>query len=362
MKKRIGILLTAALLIAVFTGCGKGSTGERENAAADTFTVTVEPKLIPYISFTDAAVAMVLPDGMEDVTSDGAYYIGSTDTVTVELTRLDRICDMNIDALKTLAEDITGTEGEIVNLNGAEVVQIDTEDSVNYFILSPDGDDYRLRLNGDSEEIAAIGETICASDNIPLDSSVTDRPIAAHEIDYTVLVNSENPLPDGWEDTIDVVYTDNSEGNRSRIERETFKAYMGLRDKLIEENGIYIEIDTALRTVAEQEELIEYLRNEYGDDYVAEYVAVPGYSEHHTGLAMDIYFDRDKTEGYESDEDIWAQIHSRLADYGFILRYPVGGEDITGFSYEPWHIRYVGAEAAAEIAELGITMEEWAGR
>jgi len=267
-----------------------------------------------------------------------------------------------MDALRELAEEITGTEGEIVSLNGTEVVQIDTEDSVNYFILSPDGDDYCLMLNGDSEEIAAIVETICASDNIPLDSSVTDRPIAAREIDYTVLVNKENPLPDGWEDTIDVVYTENSEGNRPRIERETYKAYMGLRDKLIEEDGIYIEIDTALRTVTEQEELIEYLREQYGNEYVNEYAAVPGYSEHHTGLALDIYFDRDKTEGYDTDAEIWAQIHSRLADYGFILRYTVGNEDITGYSYEPWHIRYVGKEAAAEIAELGITMEEWASR
>jgi hypothetical protein len=72
MKKWIGTLLTAALLITVFTCCGKGSTGERENAAADTYTVTVEPKLIPYISFTDAAVAMVLPEGMEEVTAEGA--------------------------------------------------------------------------------------------------------------------------------------------------------------------------------------------------------------------------------------------------------------------------------------------------
>ena len=55
----------------------------------------------------------------------------------------------------------------------------------------------------------------------------------------------------------------------------------------------------------------------------------------------------------------FAKVHAHLAETGFILRYPQGAEDITGIAYEPWHLRYVGEKAAREIAERGITLEEY---
>ena len=88
----------------------------------------------------------------------------------------------------------------------------------------------------------------------------------------------------------------------------------------------------------------------------------PGYSEHQTGLAMDIEGETTKgtglTEAFgESPEGIWTAEH--CAEYGFIIRYPKGKTNITGYIYEPWHLRYVGKEAAAEITELGVTFEEY---
>ncbi|MBQ1805909.1 MAG: M15 family metallopeptidase, partial [Oscillospiraceae bacterium] len=88
----------------------------------------------------------------------------------------------------------------------------------------------------------------------------------------------------------------------------------------------------------------------YGTDYVKAYVAVPGYSEHHTGLAIDLYLE---------SPDVWAKIHAKLADCGFILRYPQGKEAVTGYAYEPWHIRYVGVETAREITARGLALEEY---
>ena len=110
----------------------------------------------------------------------------------------------------------------------------------------------------------------------------------------------------------------------------------------------------------------------YGADYAARTVAPPGTSEHHTGLALDLYFrlkDRDGsfTDVCDNEDlvkypEIWEKIHARLAGYGFILRYPEGREHITGYGYEPWHIRYVGsAEVAKKITERGITLEEYLG-
>lgn len=86
----------------------------------------------------------------------------------------------------------------------------------------------------------------------------------------------------------------------------------------------------------------------------------PGYSEHETGLAVDIValeyqiLDREQEN---TPENIW--LRENCSQYGFIVRYPKGSEDITQINYEPWHFRYVGYEAAEEIMGRGITLEEF---
>ena len=91
-------------------------------------------------------------------------------------------------------------------------------------------------------------------------------------------------------------------------------------------------------------------------------VAVPGYSEHATGLALDIcaadYVELDDSQA-DTDEAKW--LAENCTKYGFILRYPKDKTDITGIVYEPWHFRYVGKEAAEEITEKGLTLEEYLG-
>ena len=86
---------------------------------------------------------------------------------------------------------------------------------------------------------------------------------------------------------------------------------------------------------------------------------MPGASEHQIGLALDIVTDsyRELNEGFaETAAGKWLAENSYK--YGFILRYPLGKEYITGIEYEPWHFRYVGVEAATVITEQGITLEE----
>lgn len=91
-------------------------------------------------------------------------------------------------------------------------------------------------------------------------------------------------------------------------------------------------------------------------------VAYPGHSEHAMGLALDIVSESYQTldeEQENTDEAQWLKEH--CWEYGFILRYPAGTTEITGIVYEPWHYRYVGKEAAKEITEQGITLEEYLG-
>ena len=89
-------------------------------------------------------------------------------------------------------------------------------------------------------------------------------------------------------------------------------------------------------------------------------VTVPGASEHQVGLAVDIISDTYTSLdiGFEdTDAGKWLKEHS--CEYGFILRYPEGKEEITGIQYEPWHFRYVGVDAAMVITSQNITLEEF---
>ena len=98
-------------------------------------------------------------------------------------------------------------------------------------------------------------------------------------------------------------------------------------------------------------------------DETAKSVAVPGTSEHATGLALDItsaeFAELDERQA-ETAEAKWFAEH--CWEYGFILRYPVDKSAVTGIVYEPWHYRYVGKEAAREITEQGLTLEEYLGK
>ena len=196
---------------------------------------------------------------------------------------------------------------------------------------------------------------------------------AADGIDYLALVNKNHPLPEGWENALETVTITNSVGDEVEVEKKAYDAYLALKADLEEHDGIYLELDSARRSVAEQQEIMDEFIEKYGADYAAKTVAQPGYSEHHTGLALDLYFRTRNEDGtftdvyYNEDmekpeyEGIWEAIHAKLPAYGFILRYLEGEEHITGYRYEPWHLRYVdSAETAQEImSQPGLTLEEY---
>lgn len=92
-----------------------------------------------------------------------------------------------------------------------------------------------------------------------------------------------------------------------------------------------------------------------------ETLAIPGFSEHHTGLAIDVYSNNDNSFDNTNFENTFAYnwLINNSYKYGFILRYPKGKEHITNISFEPWHFRYVGKEASKVIYEENICLEEF---
>ena len=121
-----------------------------------------------------------------------------------------------------------------------------------------------------------------------------------------------------------------------------------------------------MANAAKEEDLNLYIKNAYqshqelNDTYINDTISTrPGYSEYQTGLAIDIVNDSeaDLSKFERTEEFRWLKNHAH--EYGFILRYPNGKEKITGFSYEPYHYRYVGVEAATKIKQLNITFDEY---
>ncbi len=205
------------------------------------------------------------------------------------------------------------------------------------------------------------------------DNVIFDIPERTAAIDYMALVNKVNALPEGWEEALETVSVTNSVNDTVVVEKKAYEAYLQLKDDLEKNDGIYLELDSAFRSIAEQEDIMTRFIAKYGADYAAKTVAQPGYSEHHTGLALDLYFKLKNEDGtftdvyYNEDMEkeeyrpVWDKIHSKLADYGFILRYLPDLEHVTGYRHELWHIRYVDSvEIAREImADPAMTMEEY---
>ena len=183
-------------------------------------------------------------------------------------------------------------------------------------------------------------------------------------LDLLLVVSAASPLPEGYVPILDIVV-----GEYEMDERCAAKCLQMIED--CREAGMGLPmICSAYRTQEYQEMLYndkvarvmqaEWISHDDALVKAAAVVAVPGTSEHQTGLAVDImdenypYLD----EGQENTEaQVWLMEHA--PDYGFILRYPPDASDITGIIYEPWHYRYVGEKFAKEIARRGLTLEEY---
>jgi D-alanyl-D-alanine carboxypeptidase len=177
-----------------------------------------------------------------------------------------------------------------------------------------------------------------------------------------VLVNNTHPMKEGYVPELAELTPGHS------IDRRIINAAKKMLADA-EKEGLHIEICSAYRSVKRQEQVFgESMRErvkdgmEYWDAYeeTSLNVAEPGTSEHALGLALDLisnqYSELDERQE-KTAEAKW--LAKNCHKYGFILRYPSEKTNITGIIYEPWHYRYVGEEYAAEIMELGITLEEY---
>ena len=181
-----------------------------------------------------------------------------------------------------------------------------------------------------------------------------------------LLVNKANPLPDDYE--VDLHWLSNGTCAVSSL------IYEPLSEMLTDgsSEGLQFVVASGYRDVETQQQLLDEdiaadMQNEgmsWQEAYDKETMETmpPGYSEHSTGLAVDIVaLDYQILDGgqEQTPENQWLQ--ENCSRYGFILRYPEGKEAVTDIHYESWHFRYVGVEAAQEIMSRGSTLEEYLG-
>lgn len=123
------------------------------------------------------------------------------------------------------------------------------------------------------------------------------------------------------------------------------------------EDNISLWIVSGFRSYQSQASIYDGYVNRDGVERADRYSARPGHSEHQTGLSFDLN-SLDQSFG-ETEEGRW--IKDNCHKYGFIIRYPEGKENVTGYMYEPWHVRYLGKSTAQKVYDSGLCLEEYLG-
>lgn len=185
-----------------------------------------------------------------------------------------------------------------------------------------------------------------------------------------VVANKQYPLPKSYK--INTAIADSV--TKLQLDTRIIDSYKQMI-QAAKNDGIDLKLISAFRTYQYQESLFnnkvnDYIKNGYSKDKAKElaamYVAPPGTSEHLTGLAVDLispdwYSKYNNLNSAFEETDQFKWLYNNCAKFGFCLRYPKDKVSITGYNYEPWHYRYVGVEAATEIMNRKICLEEYVG-
>lgn len=195
--------------------------------------------------------------------------------------------------------------------------------------------------------------------------STTALPKSSVDDWQLLLVNGKNPLKN---EKVDLEMLSNGYQVDKRIASD-FEDF----EKEALKNGVTFVIVSSYRSVSDQQTVFdnsvkEHLNNgssqKEAEKLTREYITVPGTSEHHTGLAIDVIDENWSKEGkgledsfYDTKAGKWIDQHA--ADYGFVIRYPADKVKITSINYEPWHLRYVGKENAHYMKDHNLVLEEY---
>lgn len=261
------------------------------------------------------------------------------------------ICPFSVNA--AVSGDVTG-DGILTAEDAREILRfsvgIDSLSAEMKLLADADGDG--VVSAGDARQVLRLAIGLCDNKlrSIP-GSKITGYtkngyPVETVNgltyIDGVLIANKTYSLPEGY--------------NPGGLLPECEEAF-AIMKKAAAEKGMSIYISSGFRSYSSQKSIYNRYVNRDGKALADTYSARPGHSEHQTGLAIDL---NTITQSFgRTKEGKWVAEHCH--EYGFIIRYPQGKSHITGYCYEPWHLRYVGVEAATKIAESGLCLEEYYG-
>ena len=181
-------------------------------------------------------------------------------------------------------------------------------------------------------------------------------------MNYLMIVNKKNGLGRGYNPNKLVKVKIKTGGDKKiYLEKKTYKQIKKLLKKMNKCFSTEIVIDSGYRPFLYQENLLNDLLKEKGEEAYKS-LALPGYSEHQSGLSVDVGFYKNGKYDAKFKVDDYIKEFKWLEEnaykYGFIIRYPKDKENITGYIYEPWHLRYIG-EKAEFLTKQNLTLEEY---
>lgn len=248
-----------------------------------------------------------------------------------------------------------------------------------------DSESPKIVLNGDDrivlyqgEEYEELGYQV--SDNYDTDlevkteNNIDKDKVGEYEIIYTVIDSSGNEskakriveikekkviVKQGVTYINGILIVNKNYSLPSNYGGENEEANKALKElqSAAKEEGYSLQLISGYRSYSTQHSIYNNYIKRWGQEYTDTVSAQPGHSEHQTGLAFDV--GQLNSKFGETKEGIW--LKNNCYKYGFIIRYLKGKENITGYSYEPWHIRYVGVDVATEIMQNNLTLEEYLG-
>ena len=209
---------------------------------------------------------------------------------------------------------------------------------------------YKEKENDDAE-------TTVLYVNMDFDKEDYVDPLVIDDFDDYVLVNKHRQLSSKYipDDLVKIKDEYVKTDGEIEIERNVARAFYDMAEAA-EEDGMELMVSSGYRSYEDQEEITNTYLELYGQKYVDNYVAKPGFSEHQTAMSLDVA-SKSVDTFVNSDEYVWMM--DNAYKYGFILRYPKSKEDITGYKCEAWHYRYVGKKIAKYIHDNNITYDEY---
>jgi len=350
-------IIASLLLCGALCGCSGGHDFETRPAAA-------------YINQTEQTTPVTLTEAStEGVTAEAntaeitTVTTKETTTQTTTAQTTDATTSVTTEKKKPVSSSATA-ETEVytntITLNGPNLVYTGESFDYTYEISHRNADRASVlwQLSGNAGTLTEDGKftaekagtvTLCVSDisNGLTDTLVVHVVDSPEDVDFVVEVNG---IP-----IANKTYPVPADYNPGLLS-ETYDAFLELKQAALLE-GLEINFMSGFRSYGEQAEVYKNWNEVYPDGEADRISSRPGHSEHQLGLAIDV--NSIEFSFADTPEGLW--LAENCYKYGFIIRYKEGTEHITGYMYEPWHIRYLGREIAEKVHFSGLTLEEYLG-